>query len=635
MRGAWANLLRLLGASRSTHAGLRLRDVGSLGLVAAILALIEILGRNSASESSDAVAAFALAGLVGACADGHRRWGLRWTAWLCAAAAASGRRFQPWRFELGVDLRGRPPIASALPPRLVLQVVALAVLAGAAGAWICWVGEPLRDLAMRVSCLGYLAGAALLWTALVLLTLLMLVTPVALLFDLTLSYTSLRRAKVRSAVAALVGAYFLLVLACAVLLPLWVATVLLAVSVLAGSGLPWLPPHRHLDCLWRARSGGRIRSIGWRTYVSAESLAMLLVPLVLVVLALGSEAVGLPDDASTPVSTALGSVAAWVCGCGLIVCYALYGGLTYLARWHDPERPAPTVVHFSGAGAREVPGSIRERLERRGWKLRFAPARPRRTDVCVHVSGPGESPAETPETSEVSKTSEVLKVLKGSHPLPAGRKPAFRVAASELEDPRLLARIARRDEIQRRRILMRTLESIFRRAATRPPKTGTGYWVAPQYWFVPSLTRDQMAGEHTQILEMIPPLYYRALPHPVRRHFLDISRALEVDLIFLEDGLGFRGLRHVLRVMFEQYDIHGGRQPAREIHFAGLPKIRVILHDFTLQEPLIKPNYPEPDYEEVGRARILHVFRDRGEDEELEPTPDESDHLLSPVGSPG
>ena len=144
-----------------------------------------------------------------------------------------------------------------------------------------------------------------------------------------------------------------------------------------------------------------------------------------------------------------------------------------------------------------------------------------------------------------------------------------------------------------------------------------------------------MAEEHTQILEVIPPLYYRALPRPVRRHFFKICRALEVDLIFLEDGVGFRGLRHVLRAMFEQYDIHGGSQPAREIHFAGLPKVRVILHDYALGEPLIKSKYPEPDYEEVGRARILHIFRDRGGDEEQAPTPEVPDQLLSPIGSPG
>ena len=608
MRGGLANLLRLFGASRSRNTALRPRDVCSLILVVFVLALIEILGSSGRSEAADAVVAFALAGLVAVCVDCHRRWSLRWTGWLCAASA---RRLQPLRFELGVDLRGRPPVPKGVPPRLVLQVAALAVLVAAAVAWVRLLGEPFRDLALRGSYLGYLAGAALLWTALLLVTLLMTLTPVGLFFDLLLSYTSLRRARVRSAVAALAGAYFLLILACGLLLPVWVATVLLAVSILVGSGLPWLPPRRRLDCLWRPRTATRVRSIGWRTYVTAESLALLPVPLVLVLFALGSEAVGLPDDASTPISTALGRVAAWVCGCGLMVCYLLYGGLTYLARWHDPERPAPTVVHLSGAGGRAVASGVRLRLKRRGWGVRFAPARPRRADVRVHISGPEDTPTEAPE-----------------------QKPAFTVAASELDDPRLLARIARRDEIQRRRILMRTLESIFRRAATRPPRTGTGYWVAPQYWFVPSLTRDQMAGEHTQILEMIPPLYHRALPHPVRRHFFDICRALEVDLIFLEDGLGFRGLRHVLRVMFEQYDIHGGSQPAREIHFAGLPKIRVIIHEYTLQKPLIKPKYPEPDYEEVGRARILHIFRDRGDDEEQAPTPDESDHLLSPVGSP-
>jgi hypothetical protein len=31
--------------------------------------------------------------------------------------------------------------------------------------------------------------------------------------------------------------------------------------------------------------------------------------------------------------------------------------------------------------------------------------------------------------------------------------------------------------------------------------------------------------------------------------------------------------------------------------------------------------YPEPEYEDFGRARILHIFKDRGEQEEPLETP--------------
>ena len=105
------------------------------------------------------------------------------------------------------------------------------------------------------------------------------------------------------------------------------------------------------------------------------------------------------------------------------------------------------------------------------------------------------------------------------------------------------------------------------------------------------------------------------------------SQALQIDLIFVEDGVTFRRLVRVLRTMFEIYDMHGGRMPAREHHFAGLPGIRVILHEFEMNQANAhgRTSYPEPDYEEIGHARILHVFRDRGEATEREETPDAAD----------
>jgi hypothetical protein len=77
-------------------------------------------------------------------------------------------------------------------------------------------------------------------------------------------------------------------------------------------------------------------------------------------------------------------------------------------------------------------------------------------------------------------------------------------------------------------------------------------------------------------------------------------------------------------MMFEIYDVYGGRQRAEEKHFTGLPGIRVLFHDFDLSDSQHHGHdrYPEPDYEHVGRARILHVFKDRGEAEDDAPVPE-------------
>jgi hypothetical protein len=103
-----------------------------------------------------------------------------------------------------------------------------------------------------------------------------------------------------------------------------------------------------------------------------------------------------------------------------------------------------------------------------------------------------------------------------------------------------------------------------------------------------------------------------------------MAMALEIDLIFVEHGLTFRRLSRVLRVLFETYDMYGGRQRAEERHFVGLPGTRVVIHNYDQTNPGShgRKNYPEPEYQEIGRARILHVFKDREETEQFEPVPD-------------
>jgi hypothetical protein len=585
----------------------------SLVLVVSILGAIEFLGRNHRSQVLDCLAIAVVALLIALCIQWHRRWKLRWTHGLYSVALWLARPARALSFQWGVDLRREPPIPRRLPPAIIAQLAISGTLMGVALVWIGLGGEPIRDVAVRVSYLGYLVGLAALCAALVSLIVLMAIVPIGMIFDMVLSYTSLERARVRQLAAAAVLVYFQLLLVSAMVLPVWAAMLLLVGSVLVGGGLPWIPPRRQLDLLWRGRASQAVHSISWSTCLGAQWLHLPMALAVPILFALGPVAVGQPGGslAAAPLTVALGYLAAWLGSFGVATCYLLYGAHNYLARWFDPQRPAPTTVYVSGPGDRQQEQLVRQQLGRHGWKVRFAPARAQRTDVRIHI-----------RQSSVGSGG------------PPGQTGAFTLRQCELDDPDFVARVARRDTIRRRRILLRGLARIFRQAAARRSKLGHGYWVAPHYWFVPGLTRDRMDNEHTQLLEIIPPLYHRIFPHPVRFHFFEVCRALKVDLIFLEDGVGFRGLRRVLRVMFERYDIHGDREPLREIHFCGLPKIRTILHDFVLDEPLVKSNYPEPDYDDVGRARILHIFRDRGDEDEAAPEPELSDYHLLPAGWP-
>jgi len=44
--------------------------------------------------------------------------------------------------------------------------------------------------------------------------------------------------------------------------------------------------------------------------------------------------------------------------------------------------------------------------------------------------------------------------------------------------------------------------------------------------------------------------------------------------------------------------------------------VRVILHNVGGQSPFRHAEYREPEYENVGRARIVHVFKERGGEED-------------------
>ena len=226
-----------------------------------------------------------------------------------------------------------------------------------------------------------------------------------------------------------------------------------------------------------------------------------------------------------------------------------------------------------------------------------------------------------------------MRVELTAEPAAGGGTGALRLTLAELGTDAGAHRIARRDEIQRRRILLRTLRGMLYRARGGSHREGFGFWIAPQYWFITWMSRDTgtrgFSREGTVILDGFPPPYHRAFPQPVRQQFNAITRALQADLIFLEDGVNFRSLRRVLRMMFEIFDVYGGRRRADELHFQGIPGLRVLIHEYQLNEPFKSDVYPEPDYENLGRARILHVFRDRGEHES--PLEDPMDSTYTPV----
>jgi hypothetical protein len=198
--------------------------------------------------------------------------------------------------------------------------------------------------------------------------------------------------------------------------------------------------------------------------------------------------------------------------------------------------------------------------------------------------------------------------------------------------------MSRRGEIQMRRRIVSALEKMFKWVARRDFNNGHGFWVAPHFWFILGLSRDAQEeevdlAECTLLSGTVGPAYFRMMPRLARHHLFEMLRALHVDLIFVEDGVSFRRFVRVLRRLFEVFDKHEGKKPAEDVHFVGLPGTRVMIHEFQLDEPFKSETYPEPKYDFLGRARILHVFRDRQEHEDLVEPPFDFSRTPAPAAS--
>jgi hypothetical protein len=127
------------------------------------------------------------------------------------------------------------------------------------------------------------------------------------------------------------------------------------------------------------------------------------------------------------------------------------------------------------------------------------------------------------------------------------------------------------------------------------------------------------------------PPYHHVLSLDARHHLYEVMRSAEVDLIFVEDGLAFESVERVFSVLFDLLDMFGGSR-AEERHFDGLTGVRVVVHDYAPGQPFREDAYPEVDYDEIGRARILHAFKDRGGAEEPDEVPADVDLKPQAVG---
>lgn len=569
------------------------------GLLITALLLVEVVGRRLPSELWDAGLVALGVGVAGL----FLRWeGATARRWRRSAAHALFRRWSTLVERLsvtaGVDMRGTPPLPERSIPALRLGLWSLSGLFLTTVALQLWSPLALRETALQASYVVYLSLLTLVWGCLLLTIAVSSVLLFALVHDAFVRrHHRLRRAPghgarrpLRRELAAH-GVVVAVLAGLALSMPPWVPVALTCAVWLAPQALTWMPGSPELRYVWRA-GDGRVHGISWQRFSSDSLVIALLIYLFLSLLAVGRGALGLDpgETGGREISSALGHVTAWVGGAALSAVMALIAKSIWLSRRRDPGRPCPTDVHVRD----EVEGrdAARRILDAAGMHAHFAPAAPR----------PGAVPLVLRETMP---------------PLPA-QTPRWPLAVSlrTLATPEVQALIRRRDEIQRRRRLVAGFETLFKAAAARTFERGTGFWLAPHRWFTLGVARDEMEQESfeddTMLDEVIGPPYAEVFDRSALNALHEIMSTLELDVIFVEDGLGFARFRRVLRILFEHHDVQ--RRRIDERHLGGLPGVRAVIHEFVIGEPHGRNGYPEPDYDEIGRARILHLFKDRGGD---------------------
>jgi hypothetical protein len=586
--------------------GLRVRPVWTVGALLLVVCA-EVFGRQSTSDVAD------LVWVLGGClflvfvSSAHQEQPIPWWGVLKEARSWIGRKLKSAFVEIGVDFRGEPAYAHGWPPVLLRAVVGLMLLCGVIALLGTHAPGGLRWLGVHGSFAIYLIVLALLWFA-----------HAAVLFGMGWGLLSLTREFANSGQQepdaapprwrSIAGRLLVLAtFAGALLAPPLIAILILIGTLVLHSLFTLLPGRPTLSLIWRPSPDEPPRCMPWETFLVLQHTLITLCVLAVVLSSRAPDLWGLEHPiAEMPVTRLLGRLTAWLGAGGVcaLTGYALH--VSYIARRRNTEAPVAPALFLEGEVTADDVQQVAASAALDGWSVRAHPARRRRGEVRMRL------------VEEVD---------------PFG--PGNTLGRSELDDPSTTERLARRDQITQRRYLMRALKRLFKHAAQFKFKKGTGFLVVPHVWFVSGLGRDEEDEEESDdpdrgVLDgPIGPRFDRLIPMAARHHLWIVLRALDVDALFVEDGVRWDRLRPVLKRLFEIYDRNDGARRAEERLFAGIPKTRVVIHELSPESPFEQKGYPEPKYRGLGRARVLHVFKDRGGEEEL--TPVDAPSELVPV----
>ena len=510
-----------------------------------------------------------------------------------ALAAWMRARALRYHIKIGVDLRETPPYPSRLPRPLIAMAM---VIVGAAALGLLAGPSPpeaTRETLVGISASFYLTLALLAWSWAAFSG---VVSGFAFWFHVSDAalvrwpYGPGERVRLWVPILLLV----VVALAATFLDPFIPAVTVL---VLLGIGLLTLATRftGQIRLLWRAEGAPGVYAIGSRWIIGWGTLlwcGAVFSTCVLLTRSSWGGGTGGP-------TVWIGSASAWlgVLGAATWVWIAPIRLLRLGPR--DPARLRPPALRFRGEAPKQ---HDLERLTSRGFKV-------------VGDDHSGGAVEVGLDRGTHRRHVEALVQPDGST--------VWRIHPEDLLDPGVLAELRTVDRYTRRKELITGVAHLMRFAKARRFQEGTGFWFAPHLWYVHSMTRDT---EEIDSVSVGPP-YHRILSADARHHCYEVFRATSVDLVFIEDGVPLDAVEGVLLQLFDHYDLWGV-EPVEEHHFRFPLGVRVAIHAFTQDSPFGLEGYPEPDYDEIGRARVLHVLLDRGGDDDREELDD------APTGEP-
>ncbi len=582
-----------------------------------LIGVLEFAGRSIKSDVGDVGVLLLLAMAAAVSAAVHAKYRAGWIDQLRRGCFRIWVRLQSWRMEVGVDFRKSPSLPRGMPNLWSNGILTAAlVLVGLMLLRDIFPGS-IRAYLAAGSYTVYLVVLALVWVGMFAMAAFMLLLPVTLIHnELVSRHIGQQPRSVRDEFVAQ-SLFLVILLVAGVFLPAWFPALGLVAALFLVLGIQMFRLIPSLVLTWKKSAMSRmvlgedqasddsIRVMEYRDWISAQLLAVGLIACSLIVITRGSllfstTAGGAADG--MVVTPLFGLFFSWCVLAGFGAVLYLLWRLIWMGRFANPSHPVRPVLFVDGDLDGDSQRQVRRELRAEGWDVRFSPTRPDPLDVKIRVS-PG--------------TEQHVDIEGPSWPMEV---PFCRLTAADN-----LWRYERRDEIQKRRVLVNGFKTLFKRAARRVFKQGQGYWLGPQHWFIVGMSRDvpedELHDDDSLFDEIIGTPYFRLFPREARNHFLKMMNALELDIIFVGDGVSFRHFRKVLSCLFEVYDMHGGKQRAEERHFVGIPKTRVVILELEPEGRDEERAYQEPDYDQIGRARILEIFRDRPDHEEVSDTP--------------